>query len=123
MKSPKPLIKLTRKQKNFADLLIENPKMSATEAVNQTYNVANRHTAEVIASENLRKPELQIYMQEHVDLAKRRIVELTSDEKSDIALRASQDILDRSLGKARQQIEVQSTSLNINISLSDLQPE
>ena len=56
---------LTRKQKAFADKLLEDPKISATQAVKETYNVSTNHSAEVIANENLSKPEIMRYLQEN----------------------------------------------------------
>lgn len=111
--------KLTRKQKAFADELINNPKISATEAVARTYDVATRRTAEVIASENLRKTEIQAYLDEHVSMAKGRIVELARQEEDKrLALDASKDILDRTLGKATQKIQTENANVNISIVLN-----
>lgn len=102
--------KLTRKQKAFADLLIAQPKASATEIVRQTYNVSDNNTAGVIAAENLRKPSIQLYLDSHIDKAKQRIVQLVDSEREDIALRASQDIIDRTHGKPTQIQQSQSIS-------------
>lgn len=96
---------LTRKQKAFADQLIANPKMSATKAALETYNTEKDYVAKNIASENLTKPNIQLYMDEHIQKAKNRVVDLVDSEKEDIALRASDSILDRALGKATQRIE------------------
>lgn len=111
-------MKLTRKQKAFANHLINNPKDSATEAAQQTYKTISRKSAEVIASENLRKPSIQIYLNEHIDKAKNKVVTLVDSDKEDIALRASESVLDRALGKPVQSLQVQSTSVNINIDLT-----
>lgn len=111
---------LTRKQKAFADYLINNPKQSATKAAQATYNVSTKQTAEVIASENLSKPPIQIYLNQHIDKAKNRIVTLVDSNKEDIALRASDSILDRALGKATQRVETQSTSVNLNLDLTQV---
>jgi phage terminase small subunit len=113
-------MKLTRKQKAFADELLSNPKLSATKAALRTYNTVDRSTASVIATENLAKPSIQIYMDEHVDRAKNRIVTLVESDREEIALNASKDILDRVHGKATQKIESTSTSVNLNLSLTDI---
>lgn len=115
--------KLTHKQKAWADYLINNPKDSGTEAAAQTYNVSNRKSAEVIASENLRRPSIQLYLEEHIDKAKYRMITLVDSEKEDIALRASDSILDRALGKATQKIEQHSTSVNLNLDLTNITSE
>lgn len=112
-------MKLTRKQKAFSDHLINNPKDSATEAASQTYDVTSRKSAEVIASENLRNPAIQLYLDEHIDKAKLKIVELIDSDKEEIALRASDSVLDRALGKAVQRQEVHSTGVVLTIDLTN----
>ena len=114
---------LTRKQKNFADELLNNPKQSATRAVLKTYDTSSQHTAEQIAYENLRKPDVVIYLKNHVDKAKNRVVKLIDSEKEDIALRASESVLDRALGKPVQRSEVHASSVNLNLSLTDITTE
>ena len=117
-------MKLTRKQKAFADVLLGNPKISATKAALQTYGKPDRpttyDTASQIAAENLQKPSIQIYMEEHVDKARNKIVTLVNSERDEIALNASKDILDRVHGKATQRVETSSTSVNLNLSLTDI---
>lgn len=110
---------LTRKQKAFADELINNPKQSATQAALKTYggrkgDSPTYQTAQQLATDNLAKPHIQLYLQEHVDRAKNRMVELINSDKEDIALRASDSILDRALGKATSKIESTSVNLNLN---------
>jgi len=112
-------MKLTRKQKAFADELLNNPKQSAARAAMKTYNVKDLNSAAVQAHQNLMKPNVQIYMSEHIDKAKNRIVTLVDSDKEDIALRASDSLLDRALGKATQTINQQSTSVNINLDLTN----
>lgn len=109
---------LTRKQKAFAQHLLNNPKDSATEAAAQAYKITNRKSAEVIASENLGRPSIQLYLNEHIDKAKNRVVELVDSDKEDIALRASDSILDRALGKATQRIEQHTTGVTLTIDLT-----
>lgn len=114
-------MKLTRKQKAFADKLLSEPKQSATEAAAQTYNVASRKSAEVIASENLRNPAIQIYLEEHVDKAKNRVVELINSEKEEIALRASDSVLNRALGMPTQRTENRTEVVTINLDLTGVE--
>lgn len=52
---------LTRKEKAFADHIINNPKDSNTEAAAQTYDASTRDVARQIASENLAKPHIRSY--------------------------------------------------------------
>lgn len=111
-------IKLTRKQKMFADALIKDPKKSGSEVVKQIYNVNTDNTARSIASENLTKPNILAYMVEKSTLAEQRIIQLMRSDNERIALDASKDILDRVHGKATQRIEQQSTSVKISIDLT-----
>lgn len=118
--------KLTRKQTAFVQKLIDNPKMSATQAVRETYNVTTNRSAEVTASENLRKPEivstLNRYSKTIEDIITSKAVELSSSDKIEEVkegLLNSRWIHDKIHGKATQRVETQNTSLNINIDLSD----
>jgi phage terminase small subunit len=118
---------LTRKQKAFADKLIANPKMSATESAHQTYN-GTRQSAEVIASENLRKPPIIKYLNEHVDKAEMVILDVMSNSSqmkdepahAKIALDASNSVLDRVLGKATQRVESAQTVVTLSLDLTQL---
>lgn len=107
------------KTKAFINELMVNPKISNTEAYMRTHQTTNRKSASVSASKLLAKPSVSIYLQEHVNSARKRIVELVDVAgKEEIQLRASQDILDRSYGKAIQSHEVRSEKISINIDLS-----
>lgn len=110
--------KLTRKQKAFADTLINNPKLSATKAALKTYNTTDRTTASVIATENLAKPSIQIYLDKHIEKAKSKVVQLIDSDKEEIALRAADSVLDRALGKATQRTEVTTQGITLNIDLT-----
>lgn len=114
----KPLPKLTRKQKAFADELLANPKQSATQAANKTYDVATLNAAAVQAHQNLMKPNVQLYLDEHVQKAKNKVVTLIDSDDEQIALRASDSILDRTLGKATQRVEQHTTGVTLMIDLS-----
>lgn len=111
-------MKLTRKQKAFANHLINNPKDSATKAVEATYKINGNESARAIASQNLAKPSIQLYLDEHIDKAKNRVVQLIDSDKEEIALRASDSVLDRALGKAVQRSEVQVSGVVIGIDLT-----
>jgi len=110
--------KLTRKQKAFADEYIRDTKAPNSDIVKRTYNITDTHTASQMARQNLNKPEIQLYIQEHINKAKEKIVELVDSDKEEIAFRASVDILDRTTGKAIQRTEQVSTGVTLNIDLS-----
>lgn len=110
--------KLTRKQKAFADELLADKKISATEAIVRAYDVEDRATAGVMAYENLNKPQIMAYLDEHVSMAKSRIVELSSQQEDKrLSFDASRDILDRTLGKATQKIVTENANVNITVSM------
>lgn len=126
--STKPL---TRKQQVFVQHIIDNPKSSAKAAAQAAYNVTTEKSAEVIASENLRKPEIMAYLENHAQNAKETLLEVMNYSKEHgksgtkegaayaaVAVSASKDVLDRVYGKAKQQVEVTSTAINLSIDLS-----
>ncbi len=113
-------MQLTRKQKAFADELLNNPKQSATQAAVKTYNVSSPGAAAVQAHQNLMKPNVQLYLSEHIDKAKNRVITLVDSDKEEIALRASDSILDRALGKATQKIEQHTTAVTLELNLTDI---
>lgn len=102
--------------KAFADKLLQDPGISQTQAWIDTHKTNNPRAASVESSRTLAKPSLQIYMQNHINKAKTRIVDLVDSDKPDIALRASQDILDRTHGKATV-IQENTTYTDIKITL------
>lgn len=125
-KSFKPGKRLTAKQKAFADKILANPFITGKQAAQEVYNPQNPHTSEVIAYENLRKPDIMIYLNEHAVEAEKTVYQVmksSRDLKEDsshatVALRAASDILDRVHGKPTQRTETVSTGVTINIDLS-----
>lgn len=108
---------LKRNSKAILDIIAEQKDKNYTKAYKMIHPNASDVTARNNASQLVRKPEAQIYLQQHVKKARSRIVELVDSEKGDIALRASQDILDRSHGKATTRVESSSTGVTLNIDL------
>lgn len=107
------------KTKAFVNELLADPKLSNTEAYMRTHQTTNRKSASVSASKLLAKPSVSIYLEQQVSKARQRIVHLVNNSnKEDIQLRAAQDILDRSYGKATQRNEVQTANVSINIDLT-----
>lgn len=126
---------MTRKQAAFVHQLVSDPKLSATEAAARTYGKPGkemtRHTAESIASENLRKPEIMLELAKHSNTAENVILEVMTRSKEmmntdsaravDWATNARQtadSLLDRVHGKATQRTEVNVQSTNITIDLT-----
>lgn len=118
---PKPLPKLTRKQAAFVRQLIENPKMSGTQAALATYNVNNDVTAASVASENLRKPLILAHLEQASERAELNMLEFMAQRKDPrLAFDASKDVLDRVHGKATQRVESVSTGVSITIDLTGM---
>lgn len=124
-------IKLTRKQRAFADSLLANPKDTGAKAVLNSYDVTSKEVAKVIAHQNLQKPNIQAYLELHANKALQDNLEIAEYAKqygkeggkegasySSVASSINKDILDRTYGRARQQVEMTSTSLNLTIDLT-----
>lgn len=116
--------KLTRKQQAFVRELVENPKISATEAVARTYDVSTRRVAEVIAHENMMKPEIQSELAKHSKAIEQIIAdktyELTNSDKLDAVkegLLNARWMHDKVYGKATQKIQTENTSVSVTISM------
>lgn len=113
------IVKLTPQQKAYADLLLEKPNLAQTDIVKQAYpNVTDSNLASTIAAQNNKNNDIQIYTNEQISKAKKRVIELIDSEREDIALRASVDVLDREHGKAVQQVQTESRTMTISIDLS-----
>lgn len=106
------------KTKEFIDLMNDNPKLSATEAYIRTHKTESRITAKNAASKLLQKPSVIGYKDSAVRKAKRRIVELVDSSNESIAIKASQDIIDRNEGKAVQKSESVNKTVEVKLDLS-----
>lgn len=116
---------LTIRQRSFVDELINSKGISATEAYIRAYGIngedkAQRQIAGVNASRLLKNDKVNIYKDSAISKAKGRIVSLVSSSNESIALKASQDILDRTTGKAVQKNENISKSVEVKLDLTGL---
>lgn len=119
--------RLTRKQKKFADYLLKNPKSTPKEAAVEAYNQTTDHTYEVIASENMSKPEILSYLNEHDLEAQNTVISVMMNARKKkkhpqfqkLALDSANTILDRVHGKATQRLEANSTVVNLNIEANE----
>lgn len=135
-----PVAKLTRKQKAFADYLLNNPKASAAEAIRQVYDIGSKHgitqkngeafTSSMMARENLQKPAIMLYLQNHGIEAETTLVDIMQTGKkysktgtkegasyAAVAVSAAKDILDRVHGKATQKVETTGVTLQISVDM------
>ncbi|RLD44485.1 MAG: hypothetical protein DRI86_07465 [Bacteroidetes bacterium] len=117
-------IKLTSKQKEFCDRLVEtkNPSLAAEEA----YDIGSRggrgnvdktvSTARTIASINLDKPNIRQYLESISGNAANRIEQLSVTAKNEsVRLKANQDILDRAGYKAAESLDITSRGEKIDL--------
>jgi phage terminase small subunit len=142
MKTPpetpwKPARPLTRKQAAFVKQLVINPKQSATAAVKQVYGKPDKEltsrTAEVIASENLRKPEILAELAKYEGEAESTVIDVMNYSRQQMrvaerdrvawavnARQSADSLLDRTRGKATIKTENLNTSVNLNLNLADV---
>ena len=114
---------LTRKQRNFVNILVNNPKKSATQAAFESYAVKNRHVAEQIAYENMRKPEVLTVLYGYGALAADTLVSLLDTPDARVRFNASTAILDRVYGKpAQQPADSSPQKILVNIDLTGRSP-
>ena len=109
---------LRPKTKAMVDRLLADPKLTQTQAYIDTHQTTNRKTAVVEASKLLSKPNVQIYKDSAIRKAKARIVTLVDSDNENISLKASQDILDRTEGKAAQKTENVSRTVEVKLDLT-----
>lgn len=111
-------LKLKPKSKAVLDEILNNPKISKTEAYMKVHSTNNRNTARAAVAKLTAKPSAKIYSDRAVGKAKRRIVELVDSSNESIAVKASQDILDRTEGKAIQRSENLNRTVEVKLDLS-----
>lgn len=109
---------LKQNSKAVLDIIAGQTKRDASKAYKEIHPNANALTAKVNASKLLAKPEAQIYLKAHTDKAKARVVELIDSDRQDIALRASEAVLDRELGRPIQRVQTHSTGITLSIDLT-----
>jgi hypothetical protein len=117
---------LKANSRKVLDIIAGQTKRNGSAAYQQIHPNTSQDTAKAAAYQLLAKPEAQIYLQEHIDKAKRTIVDLMDSEKDDIRLRSAQDVIDREHGKATQRVEQTTTGVTLTIDLTNAltqQPE
>jgi hypothetical protein len=112
---------LKANSKKILDIIASQPGINQTDAYRQVHPSAGDNTARANAYKLMQKPEAQIYLQKHIEKAKETIVSLLDSEKDEIRLKSADSILDRSLGKATQRLEVQKEQVSITIDLTKSQ--
>lgn len=86
--------KITPKQKKFADKYLETG--NGTLAIRESYAPTDYATERSMASENLTKPNIREYIENHADRAVSVVLELMeSAENETVRLNSAKDVLDR----------------------------
>ena len=109
---------LKPKSKAVIDEILNNKDISNTEAYIRHHKTENRASARASVAKLLAKPNAQIYKDSAVRKAKTRIVSLVESNNQSIALKASQDILDRTEGKATQKTESVNKTVEVKLDLT-----
>lgn len=115
---------LKANSKKVLDIIATQTKRNATQAYKEVHPEASNTTATVNAYQLMKKPEAQIYLQEHVNKAQQTIVSLMDSDKEEMQYKASVEVLDRNTGKSIQRTENVTTGVTLHIDLaSALSPE
>lgn len=120
---------LTRKQEAFVREIVNNPKISATQAAVETYGkpgqTISRGTAEQIAFDNLRNPRIVSELSKYNNLVENTLINTIqeysiSDKLGErtLAVDTAKYVHDKINGKATQRLETASTSVQISINLT-----
>lgn len=111
---------LTPKEKIMADTWLKAGKrISKTKAALEAYPNAGYESAKVLAHRGFSKANVQAYLANHDEEAQGTIVEMMQQrEDKRLAFDAARDLQDRIHGKAKQQVEVNSTSVSMTIDLT-----
>lgn len=120
--------KLTGKQRAFIKHLLDNPKATASQAYMAAYDTHGKpETIHVEASRTLSKPQVQAALDNNVELFESVITGTAKDwgdsdntRQRELALQASYYGHDKVKGKAKQVTESVSTSVNLNLDLTDV---
>jgi hypothetical protein len=118
---------LTRKQKAFADYLLNNPKASNGEAAAATYPVKNANSARVRGHSVIMNSNVQSYLSKHTNLIEDTIINTITEYQQDdrlghraLAVNSAQWVHDKIHGKATQKIETTGVHIRMNINKDDI---
>lgn len=111
-------LRIKPRTKAFVDELLADKSISQTEAYIRTHDTDNRKNASIQAARILAKPSVQVYKNSVVKRAKERMGQLVDSQNESIALKASQDVIDRTEGKAVQKSESVNRTVEVKLDLS-----
>lgn len=110
-------LRLRPKSKAVLDELVNDPKLTQTDAYLKHHNVS-RQVAGVKASQLVNKDSARVYTSSVEGRAKRRMASLIDSKNESIALKASDSVLDRNLGKSIQRSENTSKVIEVKLDLT-----
>lgn len=110
--------------KKFVDALVDNPKLTQTEAYLQTHRTMERKTANSNASQLLKQPNVLAYLATKSDIAQKTLYQVLQNARKQkdsvnwqrLAKDTANDVLDRVHGKPL----TKTTSLNVSVSIEQL---
>jgi uncharacterized membrane-anchored protein YjiN (DUF445 family) len=105
--------------KAFYDELIDNPKLGVRASYKKHIGDSTSELQASVNASRLKNSEkYEIYKASAVGKAKKRVVQLVGSTNESIALKASQDVLDRTTGKAIQKTENLSRVVEVKLDLT-----
>ena len=107
---------LTPKEKAFADAFIETD--NATEAVRRVYGRSIKNTQSNLGKKGyllVRNANVQEYIKGKAQLAGETMVSLLESKQDSIKFQSARDILDRTLGKATETVNVNSDTKHLEV--------
>lgn len=125
---------MTGKQAAMVAERLKDPRASNAEIIKRAgYKAKNTHIASNQYLQNQKIPEIASILNDHLDEAERGVLEIAEYSKdmgktfskegaayAAVALNAYKDVQDRVKGKPTQRVESTSTSVNLNLSLTDI---
>lgn len=113
-------VMLTPQQKAYADAKLNNPPtISKSHLIREINPNITKGTAQQLVKQYENNQSISIYTDEQINQASNNIVDIANNAKNEnVKLSANQDILDRTQGKAIQQVQTTSKTININIDLT-----
>lgn len=122
----------TRKQKEFARIIATEPKTTQTEAYRKAYNVKPTTPNTSImpeASRTLRNPQVQSELAKYTNILENTLIKTVQDwgdherpRQREIAQQAVMYMHDKIHGKAKQSIDVVSTTVKLSLDFSGSTP-
>lgn len=109
---------LKPKTVELLDNLDKYPTKTQAEVYMMNHKTENKITASNAVTKLLKKPSVIGYKDSAVRLAKNRVVSLVKSTNESIALKASQDIIDRNEGKSVQKTENLSRTVEVKLDLT-----